>query len=142
MDLRHLNHPFRLIGLTLFSLLVGCTANPNGAGNSGTAANSGVHVQGVNLNDVSAPAPHEGPVTLAAAKNEWTNFAVQINGLQGAWGKRPLMLRVQPLKMGPSDARIGSDSFTAFQVLNMPVDGSRAGYVRHTGLPASTRSLP
>src|SRR3954467_2306622 len=97
MDLRHLNHLFRSICLTLLSILAsGCNADPNNGGGKASAANTSVRLQGLNLNDVSAPAPQEGPITLAAAKNEWTNFVLQIDGLQGQWGKRQLFLRVQP----------------------------------------------
>ncbi|CAN5672516.1 hypothetical protein BH09PLA1_BH09PLA1_26580 [soil metagenome] len=142
MDFRHSNPLFRLIGLTLLALAAGCNFDAGSGGSGPVAANSGVRLQRVNLNELSTAAPGQGPIVLAAAKNEWTSFVVQINGLQGQWGKRAITLRVLPLRMPPSDARISPASVTAFQVLSMPVDGSRAGYVRHTGLQASTRSLP
>lgn len=39
-------------------------------------------------------------------------------------------------------ATIGSEQFKVYQVMSMPVEANRAGYVRHTGLRASERAMP
>src|SRR4051812_23658986 len=88
MDFAPVNYLCRLLCLTVLTLVVtGCNTDPNSGDNSKSAANTGIRVQGLNLNDVSAPAPQAGPINLAAAKNEWTNCVIQIDGLQGQWGK-------------------------------------------------------
>jgi hypothetical protein len=75
-----------------------------------------------------------GPVRLSAAKNEWVSFAVRIANLSGVDGKPTLQLRSSPV--------IAAENFSAYQVLPMPVDTNRAGYIRQTGLPAGIRQLP
>ncbi|HET6250139.1 MAG TPA: hypothetical protein VFE47_20780 [Tepidisphaeraceae bacterium] len=96
-----------------------------------------VRLQAVNLTDVAHPAPHDQPVVLSAARNEWTNFTVQISlpASQGYW----LHVRSLEHKGGGS---IGAMNFQPFQVLAMPVDMDRAGYVRHSGQVAERRSIP
>ena len=117
-------------------MLAGCNSTPTGS----------ARIRGVNLNQISAPAPHDEPIVLSAAKNEWTNFTVQVDSLPRGWGNAKsahYALRVSSLKLanagGPAiDARNAS----AFQILNMPIDVNRAGYVRHTGLSVTNQQLP
>ncbi len=68
---------------------------------------------------------------LAAAKNEWTSFAVEIGDLQAHSG---LSLRLRPLQLaGKPRAVIPVSCYETYQIIPMPVDVNRAGYVRHTG---------
>jgi hypothetical protein len=119
--------------------LQGCAA-PNAANPSAPA--SSARIQGVNLNNLVAPGVHDEPVALAAAKNEWASFQVQVSGLPAATDKIAYTLRLQPLNLQSSRAAITPNNFSAYQILSMPVDVNRAGYVRHTGLTAATRLLP
>jgi hypothetical protein len=83
--------------------------------------------------DVAAgPRPNPGDsVTLAAAKNEWTSFALEVGNLKSDSG---LSLRLGALHLeGNAAATIAASNFETYQVLPMPVDVNRAGYVRHTG---------
>ncbi|MGD0464817.1 MAG: hypothetical protein ABSB74_20220 [Tepidisphaeraceae bacterium] len=80
------------------------------------------------------PTAIEGPLALSAAKNEWVSFAVRIGNLTQMGATPALRLRISPAN--------GPKSFSAYQVLPMPVDTNRAGYVRQTGLAAGTRQLP
>jgi hypothetical protein len=96
----------------------------------------------VNLNDLVSPAPTDQPVVLSAAKNEWTSFQLQVSGLPQLGDKVVYTLRLQPLNLQTAKASIGAENYSASQILAMPVDVNRAGYVRHTGLTAATRLLP
>src|SRR6185436_375310 len=104
-----------LLLLPLLTMLAGCNSTPTGS----------ARIRGVNLNQISAPAPHDEPIVLSAAKNEWTNFTVQVDSLPRGWGNAKsahYALRVSSLKLanagGPAiDARNAS----AFQILNMPI---------------------
>ena len=157
--IRRMNHRtvfvFVALALGVPGMIVGCgsptvshEAGPIHAEIAAPAAPApvveGVTLQAVDLNDPYAPAPVGGPVALAAAKNEWTNFAVKITGLPPADGPAKLALTVRPFNAvaatGP--AAIDPAIVSYYQVLPMPVDVNRAGYVRHTGLSAGDRVLP
>ncbi len=94
----------------------------------------GATVTAVDMDSSLESTTIDGPVMLSAAKNEWVSFAVRI-GNTGQMGQRPtLQLHVSPA--------IAAENFSAYQVLPMPVDTNRAGYVRQTGLAAGTKELP
>jgi hypothetical protein len=105
-----------------------------------SATTDAPHLQAVSLNDISAPAAFNEPVALSAAKNEWTSFTLQLGAVPQQDPQHVFTLRMNTLVNGHS--RIASDNCSAFQILSMPVDVNRAGYVRHTGLSASDRLLP
>ena len=119
--------------------LAGCPAAPHrnaSAKRQATAA----QIQGVNLDDPLRPTVDDGPVAMAGAKNEWVSFAVQISNLAG--DSRRYSLRLRPgRREGASDV-LALESFSVEQILPMPVDVNRAGYVRHTGLSVENRPLP
>jgi len=82
------------------------------------------------------------PVVLSAAKNEWTEFTLQIAGLPESTGKGSYILRLGAMtQIGGAD-RIEASSFSAFQVLSVPVNLNRAGYIRQTGALAGSKRLP
>ncbi len=86
------------------------------------------------MNSPLEPMEIAGPLRLSAARNEWISFAVQIRNLPQAISGLTLRLGVSPaIPMG---------HFSAYQVLPMPVDTNRAGYVRQTGLATGARRLP
>jgi hypothetical protein len=97
-------------------------------------------VQGVDLNNPIWPIAHDHGIALAAAKNEWASFAVQVSGLPEAKPKKTFTLRVQKLTSGGNG--IDPSNLSAYQILPMPTDVNRAGFVRHTGLSISRTSLP
>lgn len=99
-------------------------------------------LQDVDLNNPVLPVMNEQAVSLAAAKNEWTSFQINVSGLPAPDAKTSYTLRLQSLNFASANHVIGPANFTAYQVLTMPVDVNRAGYVRHTGLSAATRNLP
>ncbi|MBC7785590.1 MAG: hypothetical protein H7144_17295 [Burkholderiales bacterium] len=74
-----------------------------------------------------------GTVRLDAAQNEWVSIVVQIKPAAGV-----SVLNLPDFAQG----KIARNEWRAYQVLPMPVDVNRAGFVRHTGLPASVESLP
>lgn len=94
----------------------------------------GTTIQAVDMNSPLEPMEIAGPVQVSAAKNEWISFAVRIGGLSQTNPKLTLQLRISPA--------IAMGNFSAYQVLPMPVDTNRAGYVRQTGLAAGARRLP
>lgn len=118
--------------------LVGCAAAP---GDRGTET-QGVRIQPISLNSPVEPAVLDRPVALAAAKNEWTSFQLRISGLPDRGERVAYTLRVQSLNLVAGQGTIGAEHFRAYQILPMPVDVNRAGYVRHTGLSAATRMMP
>ena len=79
---------------------------------------------------------HDQPVFSWPLPMSGPSFALQATVIapQGYW------LRVHPPR--GIGATIPISSFSAYQILSMPVDMNRAGYVRHTGKVAIGRSLP
>lgn len=125
------------------STILGCTAG-NDAGGAKTergdgAAGARPTIRGVAVADTIVPAATDQPVALAAAKNEWTSFAVELAGLPkgGTYS-----LRLRPPKSKADGSSIAASNFEPFQILPMPTDVNRAGYVRHTGQNASAGALP
>jgi hypothetical protein len=103
---------------------------------------STARIKALNLRDLVSPTAVDSPVSLAAAKNEWTCFQLQVSGLPDMGEKVAYTLRLQPLNLQSANSTISTDHFRAYQIMAMPVDVNRAGYVRHTGLTAATRLLP
>jgi hypothetical protein len=101
-----------------------------------------VHViQGLNI-DATGPIIDELALKLNAARNETTSTVIQLANLPKPRDKSVLTLRIQDLQLQTENAQIGVGQFKAYQLLSMPVDVNRAGYVRHTGLKASSRTMP
>src|SRR5687767_12014405 len=122
--------------LLLSSAACAAAAPPRGAPVNGPL------VRSVNLNDPVRPVPQEGAVTLSAAKNEWASFAIQLDRLPRPNAKRTHALRLRSLRLEGTNETIAVEQFSAFQVIELPVDVNRAGYVRHTGLSVENRNLP
>ena len=98
-----------------------------------------MRVQGLNLNNPLSPTPSDLPIALAAAKNEWADFCVEVSGVPvSILNKKNVTLRVNRLTGG--GGAIDAPNFSAYQILSMPIDVNRAGFVRHTGLSV-TRAL-
>ncbi len=74
-----------------------------------------------------------------ARRNEWTSFALKLDGLpqtEGYW------VRFHEPQLESANASIPLSALETYQVLPMPVDLDRAGFVRHTGLSTASRELP
>src|SRR5262245_51045654 len=127
--------------LAAFALWITSCANPTAPKESKDPP-SPARIHAVNLNDLVSPAATDQPVTLSAAKNEWSSFQIQVSGLPQLGEKVVYTLRLQPLNLQTAKTSIGAENYSAYQILAMPVDVNRAGYVRHTGLTAATRLLP
>src|SRR5215831_1353591 len=117
-------------------LVAGC-ANGNGKQED----KSPPPLQLVRFDDPVRPTPVIGPVQLRAARNETVEFALQINKLPPTRDKKPPLLRLQPLT-AQGGGIINVASIAAWQVLAVPMDTNRAGFVRHTGLNATADRLP
>jgi hypothetical protein len=124
--------PF-LLALLLIS---GCVSNTN------PAAAATARLQVVDLNNLVSPLVRDDPVSLSSAKNEWTSFELQISGLPPADERTFYTLRLQSLNLQTANKTIATENYSVYQILSMPVDVNRAGYVRHTGLSAATTSMP
>ena len=98
-------------------------------------------MRAVNLNVPTAPLSQTIQIELDAAKNEVVSFAVQVTQLPADAGRRPFLLRLSRLA-SPGGDLLDLSGYQAFQILPMPIDVKRAGYVRHTGLPGDRTSLP
>src|SRR5688500_14399048 len=121
--------------------------NANGA--------SGPKVHAYRVDDATQAAAGAGAsvsqATVHGARNEWVTFSVQLTGLPvgGRSGAAApwYSLRLQPLRRVSSggkaeDAQILPAEVVAYQIVSMPVDVNRAGYVRHTGSTTAVSDLP
>lgn len=128
----------RLLGCTaavaLLCLACGCPPLVQTHGGPSTIP-AAARLEAIDLSDAAQPTLTAGLISLAAARNEWTNFAVRL-ALPAPVGYR-LALRA-PLSAAGG---ISIASFEAFQILPMPIDMDRAGYVRHTGQETGHQSL-
>ena len=95
-------------------------------------------MEAVSLNDPAQPTPLDHGVA-AAAGNQWTSFTLQLRDLPAAEG---YWIRAHDLQLDNANANIALSHFEPAQILPMPVDLDRAGYVRHTGLSTAGRNLP
>lgn len=116
-------------------------ATAQGPGGPVDRSPDGPRVRALNLNVPTAPLSQETYIGLDAAKNEVVSFAVQVSQLPAADAKAAFTLRLSRLA-GAGGATIDAGGYQAYQILPMPIDVKRAGFVRHTGLPGDRTSLP
>jgi hypothetical protein len=131
----HGMHPFlsTLLSASLIILtLVGCQTRSES--NPAKIAAGSSSIEAVDMDSALEPTSINKPVTLSAAKNEWISFALRILHPEQIGGNQSLQLQASP--------SIAPENFSAYQVLPMPVDTNRAGYVRQTGMAAGTQQLP
>jgi hypothetical protein len=100
---------------------------------------TGATMDAVSLDDAARPLSLSTGVTVTAAGNEWTSFSLQVRDLPQAEG---YWIRIHQLELSSANAHIALSNFEPAQILPMPVDLDRAGYVRHTGLSTASRNLP
>lgn len=126
--------------LAMAAFLSGCL--PGGAARRGEAdaPATPTHIRPVVFSDPIHPKALGGPIALRGARNETVSFAVELPGLQRL-KSRELAIRLTPL--GQSDvASIPLSGCAAYQVVSLPTDARRAGFVRHTGLAVTTARIP
>jgi hypothetical protein len=129
--------------VVIYGLLhLGCAGSKNGAssGRDGTGAPGMQFIKGVIINE--QPILDDRPLNMSAARNETASTVIQLSNLPKPRDKSVLTLRVQPLQLTTANASIDVGQIKAYQILSMPVDANRAGYVRHTGLKAASRTMP
>ncbi|HRK31654.1 MAG TPA: hypothetical protein PLD59_11295, partial [Tepidisphaeraceae bacterium] len=100
----------------------------------------GPRVRAVNLNTPTAPVTQQSQIQLAVAKNETASFAIQISTIPKSTNRRALTLRLTQLANAGNN--IPADNLVVYQILSMPIDVNRAGFVRHTGMPGDQTTLP
>src|SRR5688500_19641989 len=124
--------PLLALPLLLLAWAGGCAS----VGRRANATTQAVkpRVQALDLSGAAPVLAPGGPVALYGARNEWLSFAVELSDLPPG---RDYTLRLRPPRLQGGDAVLSADAFEAHQVLAMPVDVNRAGYVRHTGLSAA-----
>ena len=127
----------RSIAAVLVVLLSSCAINQSHHRQVTTAK-----LQALDLNNLVKPAVNDQPVSMSAAKNEWASFQMQVSGLPDDGDRTFYTLRIQALNFRTTNKTIAAENFSVYQILPMPVDVNRAGYVRHTGLSTATGSLP
>jgi hypothetical protein len=93
----------------------------------------------VDLSDAGRPVVREGGVELAAARNEWASFVLQVADRAP---NATYSLRLNAPTLPDASAALSPGVFEVYQVLPMPVDVNRAGYARHTGQLTSRSDLP
>jgi len=117
----------------LFTALYGCTPQ-----RSGPPPQLGA-ITLANPLESSPPAPQ---ASLYAAKNEWASLILQLDHLPPESKNQTWSLRLHPLQLTTGNRTLDAGIYSAYQILPMPVDLNRAGFVRHTGLPVGPRTLP
>lgn len=123
--------------LLLACLISGCPDGRPSGTTSPPPVTSLPTLRAVNLSDPIRPVPGQTPIQLHAARNEWTSFTVEVNGV---FASRPLSIRFTP-SASPAGNPIDPANIRAYQILPMPVEVN-PGYVRHTGLNSANRSIP
>ncbi len=91
--------------------------------------------------DAAGPILDDTALRISAARNETASVVLQLTSLPRPVGAN-LTLRIPALQLPEGGGKIDTDRVKIYQVLSMPVDANRAGYVRHTGLKAASRSMP
>src|SRR5438093_76236 len=124
-----------LIATSFLAVALSCGDKP--AGKTGKTLSPNASVHSLNFAAADSIDSPEQNVNLYAAQNEWVSFSVKVSSDIASSGKAVPRLRVTELS-SPAGA-IAPANFSAFQLLPMPLDLNRAGYVRHTGLPVSNR---
>src|SRR5437764_1281956 len=134
---------FGVVVLSLLALLLTATGCDLKFGQPKDPTNpvGGPSVKGVNLVDAANPTPHDQPIILSAAKNEWASFAIQCANIGAPTAKKKYSFRVRAPKLSGSET-MSLSTFTAAQIVSMPVNLNRAGYVRHTGQTVASESIP
>jgi hypothetical protein len=110
----------------------------SGQGLRAAGGDRGPTLVAVDFSNPAAPVAMDAPIQIAAAKNEWTQFVLQLRNLPSLSTAATWTLHIQ---VQAPDA-IGAQSISAYQILPMPVDTDRAGYVRQTGLAVGAQELP
>jgi hypothetical protein len=145
-----MHFPVRVRALVAMSLLAisltGCPPTPKPGPGTTLSQDLRPKILLLNFDDPVAPLPAQQPLALEAAKNETVSFAVQVSNLPRNVDGDPVSLHLQSLKIGsgklPED-RIEPAQYTAYELLPMPIDLNRAGFIRHTGRePGSDHPLP
>src|SRR5687767_12507270 len=122
-------------------ILTAASCAPDGGKQASNTALQTDALLGVQFSDPLAMRTAPGPIKLRGARNEVISFAVQVNRItRGDDPNRPPSVRLTPMTQGTSVIPAGN--YSAYQVLLMPVDTNRAGFVRHTGSPVIARRLP
>ncbi len=78
-------------------------------------------------------------MATVAARNETIGFALT---LAASEQDASLAIRLRRPRVSGADAAIDPRAFTAYQILPLPANPNRAGFVRHTGQSAAARLMP
>ena len=137
----------KLIVFPLLALLACCGSTPQPPATveqaipaPAVATDSG-KLRGLDLDDLSNPQPTDGDPAIAASKNEWTNVCLRVAPTPGL-SDGSYSIRLGDFSLIGAAGSISSDNASLFQILAMPVDVNRAGYVRHTGQSTRNQLLP
>ena len=145
---RH-HFPILLAILLGFGTISGCNPFSNKPAASGTSTTPDTgdgqppaRVQMVRFIDPVRPIGVNPPIMLAAARNETVHFAIQINNPPKNASRKGYALQLSPIKQAGGSGTIPLASTTAAQVVPLPIDVNRAGFVRYSGLNAEESMLP
>lgn len=120
--------------LFLLPALGGCASRQNGPV---------PQLGAITLTSPLESSPLEARADLQAARNEWTSLILRIDHLPVESTQiKNYSIRLHPLQLTTGNSAIESGVYSAYQILPMPVDLNRAGFVRHTGLPVGQRTIP
>ena len=133
-----------LLSAALFAVPLGCgkTSFLGKRAKAIDVAARSARLQGVSLNNPLEPAANNDSIILAAARNEVATFALQTTGLPTPSAGAAFVVRFNALNRLDGGGTIAAANCHAYQLLDMPVDVNRAGFVRHTGLAAGKNAVP
>jgi hypothetical protein len=122
----------------LACILAICAAACHNAHNSRVAPDALEKAQWItpiDLSNPAAPSRLDWPLEISGAKNEWVSFVVQLQPGELSSESGAAGLQIELPSVDPAN-------ITVYQILSVPVDSDRAGYVRHTGLAVGNTQIP
>lgn len=120
----------------LLLILAGCTSDFDAP-----AVSNGPRLVAADLSEPARPQLSTGPITIAAAGNEWTSFCLELDQLPAPDSRHPLLLRVRAPQLTTANANIDPAIVSFAQILPVPCDMNHAAFVRQTGITTGASQL-
>lgn len=111
-------------------------ANPSNTPTNGASATGVMSPAEVGVASVTA---RGGSIELSGARDEWITCTLRLGALPAARDDGVVALK---LTSGAQGQSIAPSDFRVYQIVDVPVDTNRAGFVRHTGMPGSRATMP
>jgi hypothetical protein len=119
----------------IFAISVAACHNAHNSRVESGVGESAQWITPLDLSNPASPIRLDWPLQISGAKNEWVSFVVELHPgrLSSESGAAGLKIDLPSVDAG---------NISVYQILSVPVDSDRAGYVRHTGLAVGNTQLP